>query len=204
MGDPWKFKKSQVEQYQFNGPDGLWAIITLDPRGIFQAISDFGSYAYEGWGCHGRASFKHFLVGLTEADYFITKVCGNGQGRSGPGECGRVFDFDRSVQEIKRDICRMRHQTSLDADVARQCWDELKELGDTEDSTYFVWSVQECCPTLFEYVFRSDPCELAEDCRRVLAAGPLRFFEEIFRGQLVPALRAEIAAEQPVADKEAL
>jgi hypothetical protein len=189
--DGWKFTKRTVEQYQFNGPHGAWAIITLDPRGIFQAVSDFGSYSYDGWGHHGCESFKHFLVRLREADYFLSKVCGNTLGQSGPGRCGQIFDYDLSVKEIRRRICEKRRE-GMPKDEAREAWDELESVEDTNDSTYFVMAVERDCPTLFRRVLYSDYCEVPT-CT-VLAPVPLRFFNEIFRGQLVPALQAEIDA----------
>lgn len=192
---PWSVKRSTVEQYEIRGPFGAWAIITLDPRGIFQAVSDFGTYSYEGWGGHGCASFKHFLVRLRGADYFLSKVCGDEGGRAGPGRAGQVFDWDRSVTEIRRRLCDRRRWDLLSKGDAREAWDEIEDLEHTSDGTYFVMAVERDCPTLFRRVFDSDYCRVPT-CT-VLAPLPLRFFNEIFRGQLVPALEAEIAAEEP-------
>lgn len=192
MADAWTFRKQLVEQYHFSGPHGLWALITLDPRGVFQAVSDLGTYSYDGWRHHGCASFKHFLVGLREADYFLSKVCGHDQGRSGPGRGGQVFDFDKSVKEIRRRICERRREGLLSRGTAADCWDELEGVDYAgSDSTYFVERVADCA-VLFCEIFDHDHCEVPT-CT-VLAPGPLRFFNEVFRGQLVPVLQAEIAA----------
>ena len=196
MPDAWTITKGTVEQYQIRGPGFAWAIITLDPRGIFQAVSDYGTYSYAGWGDHGCKSFKHFLVRLKEADYFIGKVCGHDSGRSGPGRAGQVFSFERTVKDIRRDLCERRRDDRLSKASARACWDEIEEkLGETSDEREFIESLADRCPATFERLFDRDYCEVSEACRHELAAGPLRFFEEIFRGQLVPALEAEFAAE---------
>lgn len=211
--DSWTFTKRQVEQYQFNGPHGMWAIITLDPRGIFQAVSDFGSYSYEGWGHHGCESFKHFLVGLRDADYFLGKVCGSGQGRSGPGRGGQTFAFDATIRELRRRVIERRRDGGFHVrwyklppgadpaktakDLARQAWDEIEKIDDTSDETYFVERVAQDCPTLFEHVFGNDHCEVADSRCLELAPAPLRFFNEVFRGQLVPALRTELDLDAP-------
>ena len=196
MTDAWTFTKRTVEQYQFNGPHGMWAIITLDPRGIFQAVSDFGSYSYEGWGHHGCESFKHSLVRLREADYFLSKVCGNTLGQSGPGRCGQVFDFDASVREIRRRLCERRRADRLTRDEARACWDELEDIDDSgSDTTYFIERIADC-ETLFRQIFDGDHCDVP--LCTMLAPIPLRFFNEVFRGQLVPALRAELGLDAPV------
>lgn len=190
----WTVTKGQVEQYQLRGPHGAWAIITLDPRGIFQAVSDFGTYAYDGWGHHGCASFKHFLVGLRDADYFISKVCGMDGGRSGPGRAGTVFSWDRTIKQIRRDVLERRRDGRLGRHTARECWDEIELIEHGYDATYFVMSVERDCPELFEHVFHHDYSELSDTCVHELAPLPLRFFHEIFRGQLAPALQAELAA----------
>lgn len=195
---PWKFSKRQVEQYQFNGPHGAWAIITLDPRGIFQAVSDFGTYSYDGWTHHGCASFKHFLLRLTDPDYFLSKVCSDTLGQRGPGRGGQVFDFDRTMKEIRRRICDDRRRLDTTKEEARACWDEADELEDPGfDETYWVERVAEK-ENLFRLVCGSDYCEVP--CCVSLAAVPLRFFNEVFRGQLVPALQAELAAAPATAE----
>jgi hypothetical protein len=183
--ETWTITKAQVEQYNIRGPHGLWAIITIDPRGLFQAVSDVGDYAYDGWGHHGRPSFKHFLVQLREADYFLSKVC------RGDYE---AFSYDRSVMEIRRRVCQRRRDGGLTKDEARACWDEVVEIEHTNDGTYFVMAIERDCPAIFGHLFEHDYCEVPQV--QVMKAWPLRFFEEIFRGQLVPALQAEIAAAE--------
>lgn len=190
----WTVTRGQVEQYQLRGPYGAWAIITLDPRGIFQAVSDFGTYSYDGWGHHGCASFKHFLVRLREADYFISKVCGMDGGRSGPGRAGTVFSWERTIERIRRDVLERRRDGRLDRSAARECWDDIEQIEHSSDSTYFVMSVERDCPDLFKRVFDHDYYALSQTCVHELAPLPLRFFNEVFRGQLVPVLEAELAA----------
>ncbi len=194
MADPtagWTFTKKTVEQYQFNGPHGMWAIITLDPRGIFQAVSDVGDYAYDGWGHHGRESFKHFLLQLTDPDYFIGKV------KRGD----REFDFEATLRAVRKRILDKRRAGacvgSLDKAEARAAWDEADELEETRDATFFVHLVMTECPALYGHVFESDGYEVSSVCRDRWPAWSLRFFHEIFRGQFAPALRAELGIDAP-------
>jgi hypothetical protein len=183
----WKLKKTKVEQYQFNGPNaGLWAIITLDPRGIFQAVSDLGNYSYEGWGGHGQASFKHFLVRLDEAGYFLEKMCGVDRW---------IFSHKQTFKYVRERICEKRRDGSIDKTTARECWDELKAIGHPMDSHDYVDGVTQYSPTLYLHIFQEDPFNVADSCSKELAPMPLRFFKEIFREQLVPVLREELGKE---------
>lgn len=180
----WTFTKRQVEQYEFHGPHGMWAIVTLDPRGIIQAVSDVGDYAYEGWGHHGCESFKHFLVSGLDVDYFLGKVAD-----------GREFSFERTQREYRRRILDERRGGSLAKDEARAAWDEIEEIQETADATHFVCQVMQDCPALYGHVFGNDPCATGEACVEVWPAWALRFYHEVFLGHLVPVLRAELGLE---------
>jgi hypothetical protein len=204
MAEAFTFTKGLVEQYRFRGPHFSWAVITLDPGGIFQAVSDFGTYAYSGWRHHGCASFKHFLIEMTEADYFISKVCSDGQGLSGPGRAGMVFTPERTLKDLRRSICEQRREEGLTKSEAASCWEEIEVLGDVRDENEFVHVLMDSCPDTFDRLFGGDACDASDACRHELAAAPLRFFNEIVRGQLVPVLEAEIAAEQKAPRPEAL
>jgi hypothetical protein len=184
VADGWTVKKGTIERYDVHGPHGMWAIVTLDPRGVFQAVSDVGDYAYAGWGHHGCESFKHFLVGLRDHDYFLSKVT---------RERGREFAFDKTVKEIRHRIVDGRRDGGLTRRQARDAWDDLEEIaGDhTYDATYFVHLVME--RDALYHALGDDPCEIPR-CEEWSAWG-VRFFNEIFREQLVPALKAELEAE---------
>jgi hypothetical protein len=183
----WAFTKREVEQYQFRGPHGAWAIITLDERGIFQAVSDFGSYSYEGWGHRGGESFKEFLCGLRDCDYFLGKVLPRGE----------EFDWDATVREIRRSILDRRRYGGLGKESARAAWDDVEHLEHNHDTTYFVMQMQRDCPALDKHLFDFDGSAASEHCVKRWPPIARRFFDEVFRGQLVPALRAELAAPPP-------
>lgn len=173
----WSFKKQTVEQYQFNGPFGAWAIITLDPRGIFQAVSDFGTFAYDGWGHHGRESFKHFLVEGLSRDYFL--------GKTARGE--RRFSLEKTKRRLREDVVGQRRDGDLTKEKAREAWDAI-DWRDEDDATLFI----ERADDVREILFGNDYCAMSEACAEEWSGCAVRFYEEVFLGQLVPVLTAEI------------
>ncbi len=186
MADGWTFTKRHVEQYQFNGPHGMWAIITLDPRGIFQAISDVGDYAYDGWWGHGCESFKHFLARGLDRDYFLGKTAAR----------ERRFSLEKTKDRVRRDVLEARRSGYITKDAAREAWDELA-CRDEDNATLFIERSQE----VQRIVYGSDPTAMCEVCVEEWSGCATRFYEEVFRAQLVPALRAELGLAAP--DQEA-
>lgn len=180
----WTVSKKQVEQYQINGPYGVWALITLDERGIFQATGDLGNYSYDGWAHHGCPSFKHFLVsiGRPGSDYFIMKVTGG----------AKVFDSEATEVKIRKRILKKRREKNIDKETARWCWDEFADVSLPDDVNETMHAVTDCCPTLFKEVFDEDYMDLSSTYVEIYPPRAVRFFEEIYCGQFVPALKAEL------------
>lgn len=96
---------------------GGWAYITIDAHksgGRIQIASDYGSWQYY-WGAAGE-NFKKFLIGL-DIHYVAGKF-----------GCGRHFDFDKTIIFWKREILRCRRDMSLDAEQARELYNEVKNV----------------------------------------------------------------------------
>ncbi len=119
-------KKSTCEKYDIRFNRGEWAFITIDePTGLFQAHSSFGDYNYS-WPCHGRESFKHFILELAEDSYyFLGKVSKED-----------YFYADKTEESWKKQIIDDRREGDLNKEQARKLWDIVNEID---------YDSAECC-----------------------------------------------------------
>lgn len=114
------FKKSTCERYDIRWDKFGWATITIDENGgMFNAQSDYGSYAYS-WPNHGRESFKHFILELArDASYFLGKVSRE-----------TYYDHAKSLEQWKKQIIEIRRDGECTREQARDAWEFLDELDD--------------------------------------------------------------------------
>lgn len=113
-------EKTTVECYKIRHPQtGMyWADITIDSmgsKGRISISSDFGNYA-NFWGACGKGGFKNFLTEIN-IDYAADKFGAD-----------RWFDLDSTLNGYKRDVMQNRREENIDAERAREIWDEIKEL----------------------------------------------------------------------------
>lgn len=119
-------KKSTCERYDIRLKEGYgWAIVTIDENGgLFNAQSDYGSYSYS-WPCHGRDSFKHFILELVEdKSYFLGKVAND-----------KFYYMEKTEKAWKEEVIRARREGELDKDQARELWDEIVDFDYTSDTS---------------------------------------------------------------------
>ena len=112
--DEYKFSKGTIEKYTINW-EHEWAVFTIDSNtGLMQCHSSYGDWSYS-WPNHGRETFKHFLIDLErDWEYLLNKVS------------DKVFNLDKTIQEIIRDIIDSRKQDYISKDIARKAYDFIK------------------------------------------------------------------------------
>lgn len=121
-------KKSTCERYDIRWDQWGWAIITIDENGgVFNAQSDYGSYAYS-WPNHGRKSFKHFILELArDKSYFLGKVAKQ-----------TYFNYEKHLGEWKRKIIEMRRDRDCTKENARDAWEVITGLDDYSSSHQLI------------------------------------------------------------------
>lgn len=109
-----------------------WAIIFIDERGLFTAVSDYGNYGYW-WTHHGCDDARRFFLRAErDYDYFANKLAGG----------KRDLNHEQTLVNVKRHICEQRLEAGRErgtrfaqqwtAEFARQEWENAKSwLDDT-------------------------------------------------------------------------
>ena len=172
--------RSTCERYDIR-LDGLgWAIITIDERsGLFSAVSDFGNYGYT-WPCHGRQTFKHFLVEI-DTDYLKNKL--------GHRD---YFLHDATEKAWRKEVLESRRRGEIDKATAWGAWDAINhmEFASAEQAYHDL-----CDSEDLGKVF-TDPCciTLEKDF-----SPDLRMFVERIWPAFTAALRKELPRLQEVA-----
>lgn len=113
------FKKSTCERYDIRWGQGGWATITIDENGgLFNAQSDYGSYAYA-WPCHGRKSFKHYIVLdlVRDESDFLGKVARED-----------YFDGNKAIEQWLSEVIKIRKERDCTKEQARDAWDFINDL----------------------------------------------------------------------------
>ena len=109
-----KCTKSTCEKYTLRFNDGYdWAIFTIDNIGMFNCQSSFGNYAYH-WSSFGSC-FKSFLVKL-DISYLLIKLCKRD-----------YFDMDSHIKKCKKEIFRMRRESEITKDQAKEAFEFITE-----------------------------------------------------------------------------
>lgn len=163
--EKYKFKKSTCERYDIRLADGWgWAIITIDENGgLFNAQSDYGNYSYS-WPCHGRKSFKHFIIELSrDKSYFLGKVAES-----------NYYYQDKTEKAWRKEVLRARKEKELNKEEAREVWNEIIE---------FDYSCAESleCEVYSNHVISKYYCEpwYSFECVKGFAPGAHEFFKKI-------------------------
>lgn len=110
--------KDTIEIYRIRGlKHGYWADISLDEAeraGRISISSSNGNWSYY-WGACGE-SFKRFLIGL---DIYYA---------AGKFRCGHVLDLPATINSWKRQLLSERREEYLDAEEARELYDEIDRI----------------------------------------------------------------------------
>lgn len=156
--------------------DQPWAEVLLTSSGMFAAVSDYGNYAYP-WRAHGERDFREFIAGLAKDGNYV----------AGKLSQRTAYRGDETLAAIKRHIFDARRHGGLDADEARELWDELNDFDLESHAEEFSRWLRESdgastIADAFEFAVYDYPADVKAFCRLVLP-------------RLAVVLRAEIEAE---------
>ena len=132
-----------------------YALITLtdlhENAGSISIDSDYGSWNYM-WGSMG-SDIRGFLL-RTSKDYLINKLTMNNRADRD------VFDFEKTIVEMKKAIINYRKEEYIDSELARKAYNEAKELSEEYTTSHEAfYNVSQEYESIQE-VFNSDyfPC----------------------------------------------
>lgn len=111
----------RIWQYEIrNHPSpGEWATIFIREDGIFTAVSSYGNYGYF-WSSTGHGDVRRFLLRCRkDTDYFLKKLSPR-----------TSVDSDKSIDALKKEICRARREREINRATARDCWINIDSYGD--------------------------------------------------------------------------
>lgn len=182
-----KFEKTTSERYTFHAPFGMWCVITVSADiGMLQIASDFGDWSYR-WGAPGK-DFKRFLIGLTDADYFIGKMT--------TGE--REVDVERTHKALHELVRERRKEGKFDAEEADGLDEEVERIsGNSLDA---VCAEIYHHDTIMEKLFDNDAYDVGSVVCTRLPIMCTRFFYEMYRAWFVPTLEKELGLAAPAAE----
>ncbi len=166
--------KTQVECYKIRyEKQDYWADITIDSgdnSGRLSISSDYGNWAYY-WGSCGK-SFKEFLISLN------IHYC------AGKFGCDRYFDSEATIKLYKRQILQERRIDCISQEEAREMFNEIKELDDCDDESYFIHKMFESHKLMRYY----DGCP---DIVKIISPSFKRFWDKPWK-DFVDQLKKEI------------
>lgn len=114
------FKKSTSETYflRFDDSKCLWAEITINDQGSFNAQSDNGDFCYR-WPKHGRKSFKHFIMNelVSDPHYFLKKVAEED-----------YYDSWKTERAWKKKVRELRYEREIPKDLAREMYGDIEDI----------------------------------------------------------------------------
>lgn len=125
--------RTQTETYKVFLENRWQATIMLEEStGLLAIQSEYGHFSHY-WGTGGRAKGNTFKQELLRfgLDYVQNKLGYN-------DNLGRWFNFDKTVECIKRDILEARREGRIDSPDARVLWFEVEELEDCDGSSGFA------------------------------------------------------------------
>lgn len=124
-------KVSECKKYSVHEKTGSWAIIFFDEPSKTVAIhSDWGNWSYH-WHNIGEQTLAEFLADCDE-DYLMGKFSGR----------KNKFNFDKTVEAIKKDIVSQRRQGNIDGIKARIWFDEIDHIEYTDSLDVFCMHLQ--------------------------------------------------------------
>lgn len=119
--------------------------ITLsESTGYIKIDSCYGQYQFSWPSFRGRGevSLKRFLFGRSsdkyEFDYVMNKFS---YGRRREFE---VFKFDETIESFKEKIIELRKEGRFDEELARDLWNELVSISETESIDWFISQFIQC------------------------------------------------------------
>jgi hypothetical protein len=121
--------KSSIESYSINPGHSGWGIINVDSgTGALTITSDWGDYSYR-WHvvAIGDDTLKEFLIRINSG-YLGDKLLGHDL---------YIFDSDEAQKDIKKDICNYRREQSIEADEAREFYDEVGTLYGSDEEEFY-------------------------------------------------------------------
>jgi hypothetical protein len=155
-----------------------WAIVVIGDDGYFSSVSDFGNYAY-GWWHHGRESFRHFLIELTDdPGYTYRKL---------RGALADPYDDERTLRAVKDFILEERRSGNWTKERARKEWDLVEYYGLGTDHDFVRWADETTIDDAWEFGCTKPDAQLWAFCTRVMP-------------KLAEVLRAELEAEAASAE----
>lgn len=150
----------QVWRYALRNdkPGEGWGVFLLDSNGMLAIASDFGNYVYhwpsQGW---GKGGFREFLLEL-DTCYLSGKLAGG----------AREYQADRTLSNIREEICRLRREGYLEKDQARCEWDLPREFNNLRRSEDFGnWLEETRLEEAWEWAVYDVPTQLMLFCQRV-------------------------------------
>lgn len=103
-------------------------IITDEPTGLFVAHGSHGTFAYTWHPNHRGVSLHEFLASL-HRDYFMGKT---------KGRDAVMFDCKRTRKDLKLSIIDCRRNRSCTTQQARDAWNALEDIEDTDSGDLFM------------------------------------------------------------------
>ncbi len=104
-----------------------WAIISInDDTGHVAISSSYGEFSYV-WRAIGNKTLLEFVCGLN-FDYAMGKFLG----------METHLNFEKTIQNIKRQLLDFRLDRSLSKETARELWEEVDEMEKTENPDHFA------------------------------------------------------------------
>ena len=157
----------QMWRYAFPNEYGSgfgWAIFFLDDAGCFTALSDYGDWSHR-WPMAGMPKgmgLREFLLGCDD-DYVLRKIAPT-----------REYDEDGTEKAIKEMILGMRREKQLDAEEAREEWDNFLHHRPLEsDYEFWKWSEESKLPErheLYQVKYSEQAKAFLKECMPLLKA----------------------------------
>lgn len=194
---PWR-REDDLVVYRYTVPNDRlgegWAILTIGSDGTFQAISDWGDYAYW-WSHHGCSDIRAFLVRATESPgYFVEKLSAGRTEYDGEATFREIRDY---LREIARDESSQKRRKRPDGTPS---WlqEERERLRDAKedilesDHGFDAWCKETQIEEPWEFLVHRPPAQCVAFVERVLAH---RRFQNVLRAELgLPLLPVAAAA----------
>ena len=136
------FTSARTYHFRSTQPLGGWALCTVnDETGELIIVSDWGNWSHL-WNPKnlGRPTLTHFIADRCDCDYLANKLLGRRD--------AWVLDADATVKKWRKALCARRlaegregadnppyylpRNERLDANLAREIWDDLGSLHDDE------------------------------------------------------------------------
>jgi hypothetical protein len=122
--------KSTIEKWHIRRPNGWWCgnFLFDNINGELCIHSDWGNWAFR-WGSMGEGmDLKKFIVSCNTG-YLMSKF-------ANPSEID-WFDFDATIKELKKEVLKLRRNSDLDEEPARDCWSEIADFDEVNSAAHY-------------------------------------------------------------------